>query len=113
MNDGITNGQASDDDMVLYDLHVVVDRIEGRSVCGLAVGDRFDVVNSAHLRVPDHFCMYAIQAVLPMLPAKQRQLPPGDWLERDQFVACPDPDERLIMRIERGALRSMRSGDLT
>ena len=28
-----------DGDMELYDLEVVVDRIEGRSVCGMAVGD--------------------------------------------------------------------------
>jgi uncharacterized repeat protein (TIGR04076 family) len=101
------------DDMQLYDIRVVVDRIEGRSVCGMSVGDCLEVRNSAQLSIEDHFCIYALQAVLPMIPAKQRQLPPGDWMEQDQFVACPDPEERLIMRIERGALRSMRSSDLT
>ena len=39
--------------------------------------------------------------MLPLLPAKQRQLPDSDWLEQDSLVACPDPDERVIMRIER------------
>jgi len=29
---------------------------------------------------------------------KQRQLPAADWLERDCLVACPDPEERLVMR---------------
>ncbi|MCS5722883.1 TIGR04076 family protein [Herbiconiux sp. CPCC 203407] len=101
------------DDMELYDITVVVDRIEGRSVCGMHVGDSFDVVNSSQLTIPGHFCLYALQAVLPMIPAKQRKLPDGDWLERDSLVACPDPEERLIMRIERGALCPMRSGDLT
>jgi uncharacterized repeat protein (TIGR04076 family) len=103
----------TEDDMALYDIRVVVDRIEGRSVCGMAVGDCFTVTQSSQLSTPGHFCLYAIQAVLPMIPAKQRDLPPGDWLEKDQFVACPDPDERLIMRIEREEKRSMRSTDLT
>lgn len=100
-------------DMALYDLRVVVDRIEGRSVCSMRVGDSFELTESSRLRIPGAFCLYALQAVLPLLPAKQRVLPEHDWLERDAYVACPDPDERLIMRIERGPLRSMNSEDLT
>ena len=89
--------------MTLYDLRVTVERIEGRSVCGLAVGDYFELTESSRVRIPEgkHFCLYALQAVLPLLPAKQRQLPESDWLEQDSLVACPDPDERVIMRIER------------
>lgn len=105
---------AAGDDMALHDIDVVVDRIEGRSVCGMRVGDRFRVTESSRLTTTSgHFCLYAIQAVLPMIPAKQRPLPAGDWLEKDSEVACPDPEERLIMRIERGELRGMRSEDLT
>ena len=102
-------------DMELFDLRIVVDRIEGRSVCGLRVGDYFEVTNSAELRIPEgkHFCMYAIQAAMPLLPAKQRQMPVADWLESDSFVACPDPDERVIMRIERTAKVKLKSSDLT
>jgi len=101
--------------MELYDLRVVVDRIEGRSVCGMKVGDYFELTNSAELRIPEgkHFCIYAIQAVTPLLPAKQRQLPEGDWLEKDSFVCCPDPEERLIMRIERTRKVLLNSSDLT
>lgn len=99
----------------LYDLRVTVDRIEGRSVCGMRVGDYIELVNSAQLKIPagGHFCLYALQAVLPLLPAKQRQLPAGDWLERDTEVACPDPDERLIMRIERTGRCRIATEDLT
>ena len=102
-------------DMELYDLRVTVDSIEGRPVCGLAVGDYFELTNSSQLRLPAgrHFCMYARAAVLPLLPAKQRQLPEADWLERESLVACPDPDERLIMRITRTGRRPLRSADLT
>lgn len=102
-------------DMELFDLRVTVESIEGRSVCGMAVGDCFELVNSSELRLPEgkHFCIYALQSVLPLLPAKQRQLPADDWLERDSLVCCPDPEERLVMRIERIGTRRMDSADLT
>ncbi len=101
--------------MSLYDLRITVERIEGRSVCGLAVGDYFEVTESSRVRIPEgkHFCLYAMQAVMPLLPAKQRQLPDGDWLELDSHVACPDPDERVIMRIERIGTRTLQTDDLT
>ena len=101
--------------MRLYDLRVTVERIEGRSVCGLQVGDYFELTESSRVRIPDgkHFCLYALQSVLPLLPAKQRQLPDDDWLERDSLVACPDPDERVIMRIERTNERTLVTDDLT
>ena len=51
--------------------------------------------------------------MLPLLAAKQRQLPETDWLELDSHVACPDPDERVIMRIERIGKQTMRTDDLT
>ncbi|HEV8462199.1 MAG TPA: TIGR04076 family protein [Gaiellaceae bacterium] len=99
----------------VFDLRVTVERIEGRSVCGLAVGDYFELTESSRVRIPDgkHFCLYALSAVLPLLPAKQRKLPDGDWLEQDNLVACPDPDERVIMRIERVGQRSIPTAELT
>jgi len=102
-------------EMYLYDLRVTVERIEGRSVCGLAVGDFFEVTESSRVRIPAgrHFCLYAIQAVLPLLPAKMRRLPDEDWLEQDNLVCCPDPEERLIMRIERIGERALVTEELT
>ena len=99
----------------LYDLRVTVDRIEGRSVCGLAVGDYFELTESSRLRIPEgrHFCMFALAAALPLLAAKQRRQPAGDWLEEDSLVACPDPDERVIMRIERTRRRRIPTEELT
>ncbi|WP_214417178.1 TIGR04076 family protein [Sphaerisporangium fuscum] len=102
-------------DMELYDLRVVVDRIEGRSVCGMEVGDCFELERSAQLRLPDgkHFCVYAMASVLPFLAAKQRDLADGDWLAQDSLFSCPDPEERLVMRVERTRRRRMDSADLT
>ena len=102
-------------EMEIYDLRVTVDRIAGRSVCGLEVGDYFEVVESSRVKIPagKHFCMYAMAAALPLLPAKQRQLPDSDWLERDVEVQCPDPQEGLVMKVERIARRQLRTDDVT
>ena len=60
-----------------------------------------------------HFCLYALQSVLPLIPAKMRRLPAEDWLEQDALVACPDPDERVVMRIERIGERALETEELT
>jgi len=102
-------------DFQLYDLRVTVVAIEGRSVCGLQVGDYFELTESNRLRIPadKHFCIYALSSVLPLLAAKQRVLEANDWMERDSLVACPDPDERLIMHVERIGRRQLDSDNLT
>jgi uncharacterized repeat protein (TIGR04076 family) len=99
----------------LYDLRVTVERIEGRSTCGLQPGDHFELTESSRLRIPPgkHFCVFALAAVIPLLVAKERKLPAGDWLEQETLVACPDPEERLVMRIERVRRRRIPTGDLT
>ena len=81
----------------------------------MAVGDYFELTESSRVRIPagKHFCLYALSSVLPLLPPKQRVLDANDWLELDTLVACPDPEERLIMRIERIGKRSMITSDLT
>jgi uncharacterized repeat protein (TIGR04076 family) len=60
---------------------------------GLAVGDYFELTDSSRVRIPDgkHFCLYALSAILPLLPAKQRLFAENDWLERDTLVAAPTP----------------------
>lgn len=105
----------SDDRFTLYDLRVTVTEIRGRSVCGLSVGDWFEVRNSSRLVLPPghHFCIFALAAVLPLIPAKQRELSANDWLSADSLVACPDPDEQLVMKIERLGPVTLRRDDLT
>lgn len=99
----------------LFDLRVTVVEIKGRSVCGLRVGDYFDVVESSHVVLPPgrHFCLYALSSVLPLLPAKQRRLAADDWLEGDSLVSCPDPEEGLVMRIQRLGSRRVRRDEVT
>jgi hypothetical protein len=42
----------SEDVTELFDLRVIVERIEGRSACGLEVGDCFELTESSRLRIP-------------------------------------------------------------
>lgn len=101
--------------MRLFNLRVTVEEIRGRSVCGLEVGDSFEVHNSSQVIVPagKHFCLFAMQSVFPLLAGKMRKLPKGDWLEQDALVCCPDPEEGLIMRIERIGEVELRTSELT
>lgn len=103
------------DTFELYDLRVTVVSIEGRSVCGLQIGDYFELTESSRVRIPEgkHFCLYALQAVIPLLTPKQRVLDANDWLEHDTLVACPDPEERLVMQIKRTGRRTLRTSELT
>jgi uncharacterized repeat protein (TIGR04076 family) len=101
--------------MKLYDLRVTVERIEGRSVCGLEVGDYFELTESSRLRIPagKHFCLYALSSVLPVLAAKQRQMAADDWLETESLACCPDTEERVVMRIDRIRAVELDARDLT
>ena len=89
-------------DSVLKDLTVVVESVNGKCTSPMEPGDSFDL-RSGRLYIPPggHFCLYALQAVLPLLPAKQRLLQDGDWMVNDRHVICPDPAGNVIMRIDR------------
>lgn len=102
------------DTFELYDLAVVVEAIEGHCTCAMGVGDRF-FLRGGKLSLPDgaDFCLYALQAVIPLLPARQRRGHPADWIETDTRATCPDPACRLIMRIDRVATRALRHDDVS
>jgi uncharacterized repeat protein (TIGR04076 family) len=85
----------------LRSLRVVVEEVRGKCTSGMRPGDHF-ILRSGRLYIPAqrHFCLYALHAVLPMLPAKQRPLEDGDWMRDAQHAICPDPAGNVIMRIE-------------
>jgi uncharacterized repeat protein (TIGR04076 family) len=86
----------------LRNLRVVVEEVRGKCTSGMRPGD-YAVLRSGRLYIPAnrHFCIYALHAALPLLPAKQRAWEDGDWLKRDNHVICPDPAGNVVMRIER------------
>ncbi len=97
------------DEFELYDLKIVVERIKGNCTCNMHVGDCF-FMRRGKISMPEgkDFCLYALQSVIPLLPAKQRQNHPADWMETDSRVVCPDPECKLIMRIDRIGKQSVK-----
>jgi uncharacterized repeat protein (TIGR04076 family) len=85
----------------LKSLRIVVESVGGHCTSRMKSGD-YCALRSGRLYIPpgQHFCLYALQAVLPMLPAKQRVLQDGDWLKEDCRVLCPDPAGNVILRID-------------
>lgn len=82
-------------------LRILVDEVKGKCTSGMETGDAFFLEGCRLTISPGrHFCLYALQAVLPFVAAKQRRLEEGDWLKRDDRFICPDPAGNVILRIE-------------
>ena len=83
----------------MQDLKVRIKEIKG--FCDtIEVGDYF-IVRGGRIYIPEgHFCYWALNSVLPLLPAKQRKLDePDDWMPTTWEVQCPDPKGMVIMEI--------------
>lgn len=106
--------QTMNDEFELYDLKLVVTEIRGNCTCAMRVGDCV-LMRGGKISLPDNadFCVYALQAAIPLLPAKQRHNHPADWMETDAFVTCPDPACGLIMQIERVGTRVLKHADVS
>ena len=59
------------------------------------------------------FPLYPLAALLPLLPAKQRDTHPHDWMTTDMEVACPDPLCGARFRITRTGRTTFRHSDVT
>ena len=80
------------DEFWLYDLKVET-VLDGRTpVCRHVEGESFRVEGEALVFEEEtRVSMYALAALLPLLPAKQRPTDDHDWMSTDAEVACPDP----------------------
>ncbi|MFT4045667.1 MAG: aldo/keto reductase [Solimonas sp.] len=99
----------------LYDLRVEVVAPPGaRIYCGAKVGDWFELRGEMlHLPPGQAFSIYSLSAILPLLPAKQRETDPHDWMTSDAEVACPDPNCPSRFRITRLGKRRFLRADTT
>lgn len=87
----------------LFDLRVSVEQARGkRMICNHAIGDAFEL-RGENLSFPAGrtFPLYPLAALLPLLPAKQRDTHPHDWMTTDAVIACPDPHCGGLFRIMR------------
>jgi uncharacterized repeat protein (TIGR04076 family) len=109
-----TPDSAPDDVFELYDLRVEVIAGERPMVCSHRTGHAFDVHGeNLVFTVPASFSMYSLAALLPLLPAKQRDTQANDWMTTDADIACPDPNCGARFRITRTGRRRFRHQDVT
>lgn len=86
----------------MYNLRVVVEKIEGFCDLPMEIGDYFEVKGSAiYIPKGQKICLWALQSLLAFLPAKQRNFDdPNDWLPKTKRLTCPDPNGRVIFRVD-------------
>ncbi len=98
----------------LYDLKVEVVGSDKPMVCNHRPGDYF-LVEGENLKFKTNqsFPMYSLAAILPLLPAKQRETDPNDWMTTDAEIACPDPHCGGRFKITRLALREFSHSETT
>jgi uncharacterized repeat protein (TIGR04076 family) len=103
-----------DEAFELYDLRVEVEEGDAPMVCNHPAGSWFEV-QGENLIFPEGqtFPLYPLAAILPLLPAKQRDTHPNDWMTTDAVVACPDPYCGGRFRITRAGRRTFRHSDVT
>ena len=106
---------SADDRFTLHDLRVEVVATGRPMVCDHREGEYFLVIGEK-LVFPEggrrSFPMYPLAALLPLLPAKQRDTADNDWIP-DAEVACPDPHCGARFRITRVGRRSFRHSETT
>lgn len=102
------------DEFELWDLCVEVVGDQASMVCSHKTGDYFEV-SGENLSLPDgqSFSMYALAAILPLLPAKQRMTHDHDWMTTDAEIACPDPHCGARFKITRTAKTTFRHSETT
>ncbi len=83
---------SEDREFWLYDLRVET-VLDGRvPVCRHIEGETFTVEGeNLVFKKGQRISMYALAALLPLLPAKQRETSSDDWMATDTEIACPDP----------------------
>lgn len=105
---------SAQDEFTLYDLRVEVVAGDRPMVCNHEVGDYFEL-SGENLSIPpgQTFPIYSLAALIPLLPAKQRETAPADWMTTDMEVACPDPLCGARFRITRTGTTTFRHSDVT
>jgi len=103
-----------DDVFELFDLEIEVIGSDRPMVCNHKIGDRL-FLSGENLSMPagQSFPLYPLAALLPLLPAKQRDTHPNDWMTTDAVIACPDPHCGGRFLIRRTGRTSFRHGDTT
>jgi len=98
----------------LYNLKVELVRIDGPTLGRHKVGDYFEMIGE-DIFIPEGqgFSIYALSALMPLLPAKQRMTDEADWMSTDCEVADPDPLYKAVYRISRTGKKTFTREETT
>ena len=104
----------NDDFFTLYNLKVRVMKGRKALICNHKVGDYF-LLSGENLSIPagQVFSIYALAALLPLLPAKQRMTHKNDWITTDTDVVCPDLNCGAVFRITRIGKKTFKHREVT
>ena len=84
-------------------IKVTVERIDGHCNLPVLVGDHF-FVDGSKLIIPDgkFACIWALQSMTPVFPILNVRecLPEDNWVRTVKHFTCPDPDGKVIYRLE-------------
>ncbi|MFW9804184.1 MAG: TIGR04076 family protein [Candidatus Thorarchaeota archaeon] len=84
-------------------IKVTVERIDGHCNLPVLVGDHF-FVDGSRLSVPkdSNVCIWALQSMMPVFPIYnvKKNLPDDHWVKSVKHFTCPDPEGRVIFRLE-------------
>jgi uncharacterized repeat protein (TIGR04076 family) len=103
------------DNFQLYDLQVDVVGDPKTYICSHKEGPAFRVEGENLVFNQDStaFSMYSLSAIIPVLPAKQRETDKNDWMTTDSLIACPDPLCKAQFKITRLAKRTFSHAAVT
>lgn len=103
-----------DDRFELYDLKIEIVATDKPMMGSYKAGDHC-ILSGEMLTMPEGqgFSIYALAALLPLLPAKQRPTDPNDWMTTDIDIAGPDPNCGARYRITRLGKRQFRHSETT
>jgi uncharacterized repeat protein (TIGR04076 family) len=91
-----------DEPFTLYNLEVSVLGDPSTFICSHKPGVAFRVEGENLIfDANNSFSMYALAALLPLLPVKQRETHANDWITSDELIACPDPHCGATFQIAR------------
>ncbi|MHA1950457.1 MAG: TIGR04076 family protein [Candidatus Thorarchaeota archaeon] len=84
-------------------IRVTVEKIDGYCNLPVLVGDYFNVEGSK-MKIPEgkHVCIWALQSMMPVFPIMdiKENLPEEHWVKSVKHFTCPDPDGRVLYRLE-------------
>ncbi len=91
----------------MYELKISVKKVLGTCTANppMKQGD-YIIVSDGDIRIPEggYICLWALQSMIPLITLNEREISEQkdrDWMQRVNHAQCPDPNGRVLFKIER------------